>query len=374
MLAAYLRPTNDDQKKNREAKSGDTGEPERPDATETAGLGPLTSKAFREKVQLALHVLDPRVARWWKAPSVAGYVRARDATSWHAAWRFNAFSQMNGDQPIITVDMHFTAGETAQAIIREVADGWFADSIGAYYRKYKFATSDAIEEFRKWQLGAATEAARLASVMAELYYNSLASLTPGGDLVVTINDLSEDQPWWQKLISILPLLGHLPVGTIVLKLGKRTIEVPKALVRKFESLGAKERSELIKRARSAATDGDARTIIERGLENVKAVPDHHIATNKNWVSSLRGGPWSPQFEKLFKKAGMTLEDAANKIKLPGHHGPHPEQYHREIFRRLTDATGRKDGAEYKSALLKELEVIAKEVETPGTLLNKLLTS
>ena len=56
-------------------------------------------------------------------------------------------------------------------------------------------------------------------------------------------------------------------------------------------------------------------------------PVHHIATNKNWDSPARGGPWSPRFEKLFKKAGMSLDDAANKVAVPGHRGPHPEAYH-----------------------------------------------
>jgi len=31
---------------------------------------------------------------------------------------------------------------------------------------------------------------------------------------------------------------------------------------------------------------------------------HHIATIANKKSSLRGGPWTPLFEKLFARAGM----------------------------------------------------------------------
>lgn len=104
-----------------------------------------------------------------------------------------------------------------------------------------------------------------------------------------------------------------------------------------------------------------------------AGPEHHIATNKNWLSEIRGGPWSPRFEKLFKKAGMTLEDAANKIRVPGHHGPHPEAYHQEVFRRLTEATKGLDGPAYKKALIRELDKIATEAQTVGSRINKLVT-
>jgi len=76
---------------------------------------------------------------------------------------------------------------------------------------------------------------------------------------------------------------------------------------------------------------------------------------------------------IFKKAGMTLEDAANKVRIPGHFGPHPEKYHQLIFDRLTKATKGLSGQDYKDALLKELDAIAREAQTAGSVLNKLLT-
>ena len=102
-------------------------------------------------------------------------------------------------------------------------------------------------------------------------------------------------------------------------------------------------------------------------------PIHHIATNKNLLSTLRGGPWTPRFEAIFKKAGMTLQDAANKVEIPGHFGPHPEAYHQAIFDRLTSATAGLSGSGYAAALRAELNAIASEAQTAGTILNKLLT-
>jgi hypothetical protein len=57
------------------------------------------------------------------------------------------------------------------------------------------------------------------------------------------------------------------------------------------------------------------------------------------------------------------------VAIPGHKGPHPLDYHREIFRRLTAACN--NGG--KAGLEKELEDIKKEATTPGCPMNKVLT-
>jgi hypothetical protein len=101
---------------------------------------------------------------------------------------------------------------------------------------------------------------------------------------------------------------------------------------------------------------------------------HHLATNKNDDSDVRGGPWTPRFEKIFAKAGVSLDDEANKVNLQGHFGPHPEEYHSEIFRRLEDAVRFcRTRQQCRSRLLDELKRIADEVCTPGTWLHSLTT-
>lgn len=95
-------------------------------------------------------------------------------------------------------------------------------------------------------------------------------------------------------------------------------------------------------------------------------PVHHICTNKNPISDATGGPWTPQCQKLFEKAGMTLEDAANKVRLKGHEGPHPELYHRAVIRRLERSVARCRTTETcRASLMKELARIANELMTPG---------
>ena len=70
---------------------------------------------------------------------------------------------------------------------------------------------------------------------------------------------------------------------------------------------------------------------------------------------------------------MSLEDAANKVHIPGHFGPHPEAYHQAIYDRLAAATKGLSGPAYKDALMNELKRLGQEVQTPGTTLNNLLT-
>jgi hypothetical protein len=71
---------------------------------------------------------------------------------------------------------------------------------------------------------------------------------------------------------------------------------------------------------------------------------------------------------------MSLDDPANIVYLRDHKGPHPEEYHREIFKRLRDTLeGCRARTECRVRLVQELDKIAGEVCTPGSKLNKLVT-
>jgi HNH/ENDO VII superfamily nuclease len=101
---------------------------------------------------------------------------------------------------------------------------------------------------------------------------------------------------------------------------------------------------------------------------------HHIATNKNDTCDLRGGPWTPVFKKLFDQAGMSLDDSKNRIYLQGHKGPHPEEYHAEIFEVLRRAMkGCQDQTGCRSMLVGALDKLAGRICTPGSQLHGLLT-
>lgn len=96
-------------------------------------------------------------------------------------------------------------------------------------------------------------------------------------------------------------------------------------------------------------------------------PVHHICTNKNPIADTAGGPWTPECERIFKMAGMTLEDAANKVRINGHEGPHPEFYHNEVMTRLQASVRTCRTTERcRTSLLKELATIADELLTPGS--------
>ncbi|WP_223641274.1 AHH domain-containing protein [Corallococcus sp. EGB] len=102
--------------------------------------------------------------------------------------------------------------------------------------------------------------------------------------------------------------------------------------------------------------------------------EHHIASNKWWSATNRGGPWSPRFQKIFDKAGMSLDDPANKVRVPGHKGPHPEAYHRRVFTTLRDATAKcRTMQDCRASLTKALRSLASEIQEKGTDLNRWVT-
>jgi hypothetical protein len=104
------------------------------------------------------------------------------------------------------------------------------------------------------------------------------------------------------------------------------------------------------------------------------IETHHIATICNDKSTARGGPWTPRLRRLFARAGMKLDDPENTVPIPGHKGPHPEEYHRLIYRRLDEALGRcRTISDCRARLLNELRDLSGEIATPGTELNQLVT-
>jgi hypothetical protein len=140
---------------------------------------------------------------------------------------------------------------------------------------------------------------------------------------------------------------------------------------------------------SVAVSADAVTIalapnavasVARGLHGAAAAPVdtkgpvHHIATDKWTEATHSGGPWTPKFQQIFDRAGMSLDDPANQLHIPGHKGPHPQEYHREVFKRLDGATSTCRTVEQcRKSLLRELRELAKEISTQGSDLNKLVT-
>jgi len=104
------------------------------------------------------------------------------------------------------------------------------------------------------------------------------------------------------------------------------------------------------------------------------IEDHHIGTITNEISTARGGPWTPRLRKLYARAGMRLEDPENIVPIEGHRGPHPEQYHRAVYKRLSEAMGDCRSIEVcRVKLTRVLERLAAEIATPGSALNQLVT-
>ncbi|NVJ09263.1 AHH domain-containing protein [Myxococcus sp. AM001] len=100
---------------------------------------------------------------------------------------------------------------------------------------------------------------------------------------------------------------------------------------------------------------------------------HHICTNKNDKSDRTGGPWTPRFKEIFDKAGMSLNDPVNLIRIKGHQGSHPREYHEIVHGRLLEVVqGCRGVAMCRRALERELAAIARELVRDGSKLRGLL--
>lgn len=99
---------------------------------------------------------------------------------------------------------------------------------------------------------------------------------------------------------------------------------------------------------------------------------HHVMTITNSISSRTGGPWTPRFEALARKAGVSLDSHLNKVVVKGHWGPHSKEYHMAVYKTLVKATQGLEGDAYRHAFRAALSRMRKEVARPGTPLNRLL--
>lgn len=121
----------------------------------------------------------------------------------------------------------------------------------------------------------------------------------------------------------------------------------------------------------------AMAMVAMGSGDIQGDPDgnvHHICTDKNKVSDANGGPWTPEYQALFERAGMSLNDPANKVRIRGHEGPHPEAYHELVFERVRRAMGGcRSIAQCREALVGELRRLAEDLSTPGSYLRQLVT-
>uniref|UniRef100_UPI003977C040 AHH domain-containing protein n=1 Tax=Corallococcus exiguus TaxID=83462 RepID=UPI003977C040 len=103
-------------------------------------------------------------------------------------------------------------------------------------------------------------------------------------------------------------------------------------------------------------------------------PKHHIASDKFSTSTANGGPWTPRYQRIFDKGGMSLNDPENQVDVPGHRGPHPREYHERVHQRLEQATSTcKTIMQCRASLIRALRSLRNEIVQQGSFLNKMVT-
>lgn len=141
----------------------------------------------------------------------------------------------------------------------------------------------------------------------------------------------------------------------------------------YVAIGSVESVAMAAEGFTVALAPNAVAMAARGTRG-RSVREHHMATDKNSVSTARGGPWTPRFRKIFKKAGMELKDPENIVPVEGHKGPHPQRYHELVFAELDAATAHcRTVTACRASLQSALRRLAREITTRGSELNLLVT-
>ena len=118
----------------------------------------------------------------------------------------------------------------------------------------------------------------------------------------------------------------------------------------------------------------ARGTVDPGKKVPCRHEEHHISTPKNSKAAVRGGPWTPRFQKIFAKAGLSMDNKANIVNVYGHVGPHPEEYHQAVYDALERSTrGCATTEQCRALLVRALADLAEKIATPGSTLNDLIT-
>jgi len=254
---------------------------------------------------------------------------------------------------------------------------WFDDETGLQYNLFRWYDPTVGRWLSEDPIGFAAGDANLARYVGNMpttYVDSSGLAPAQGGLQGIDGDDKEGwlerreklrqaergwRDWFWALILGKPLdksyavPGEAQAGDFPRRGGKNTFE---AL-----SEGGHEGAELLKKAAEEAAIETATAGMGGWINKVDDVNDlrkasqlHHLATNK--------GKWGKKFAELFRRAGVNLDDAMNKMPLPGHTGRHTEAYHRFVYQRLRTAIGNRQGAAARNALESALQQLRRDLE------------
>jgi hypothetical protein len=146
---------------------------------------------------------------------------------------------------------------------------------GQMFREWRAGRYDAVEEFVAWKGDAFSMGAQQAAAFARMYYESLASLAPGGDLLLTVNDVGEEGLQWRQALDVLPGVtssqtkkaGALAFIVLEGKHVRKVLELSQKLIdklAKLKKLNPKAYKALLAKAKKAKNKEEALEILERG--------------------------------------------------------------------------------------------------------------
>jgi hypothetical protein len=212
---------------------------------------------------------------------------------WHWGLWWTGGSDLEGDffSPGIVIDKTLSPPEKAEHLMRQLIAA--SPHSGMRAKIYFGQTEKMIEEHQQSLKQGFNKAVPMVQGIAKAYIEGIAFVGVGADIVVTANELYENQNPW-ALLGLLPLVPsnvRNASGNIVFRAGNKvSVKISENISGVLSRLNKAQLDELTAKLAKANTDKEAQTILEQFAKLADNAPGSVLDGSIRNVNPNRGAP------------------------------------------------------------------------------------
>jgi hypothetical protein len=220
--------------------------------------------------------------------------KVRFAGHWNWGLWWTGGSDLEGDywSPDIVIDETLSPPEKAEHLMRQLIAA-SAHSGMHLYMGLGNTDAETVRIIMESQNRGVQKAAAQVEQMAKAYYEGIAFVSVGADIVVTANELYENQNPW-ALLGLLPLVPsnvRNASGNIVFRAGNKvSVKISENISGVLSRLNKAQLDELTAKLAKANTDKEAQTILEQFAKLADNAPGSVLDGSIRNVNPNRGAP------------------------------------------------------------------------------------
>ena len=237
----------------------------------------------------------------------ASGAKVRFAGHWDWGLWLQGGSDLEGNwyNPNIVIDATLSPPERAEQLMRQLIE---ASGYSGVRARLGFGIDISEEDLARYKASNAqgfNNAVPIVQGIAKAYYEGIAFVSIGADIVVTTNELYEHQNPW-ALIGLLPLIPsniRSASGNLVVRAGNDiTVKISESISGILSRLSKSELEELTGRLATAQTDKEAQRILEQFAKLADNAPKETV-----WANGVTGlaDDLSKFAHNIEPKAGFT---------------------------------------------------------------------